>query len=193
MAHHIAKEAEMAEEQNNNVQNEENQEQGQQTGEQEGSRKDRERLGGGHDGLRADLVAERRQRHAAEKELEQLRAQHMTESDKAIAAAKADGRKEALEVANDRLLRAEVKAAAGGKLADPGDATRMLDLSEFSVDDDGSVDTKALSKAIDDLIKDKPYLAAARPQGGFDGGARQSPPSPDGDMSNLIRRVAGRA
>jgi len=67
---------------------------------------------------------------------------------------------EALAKANQRILNAEVRAAAKGELADPEDALKFLDLSEFEVGDDGSVDTAAIKAAIEALKKEKPYLAA---------------------------------
>ncbi|MGW3936449.1 hypothetical protein [Streptomyces phaeochromogenes] len=76
--------------------------------------------------------------------------------------------------ANGRILKAEVKAAAAGKLADPADAYKFLDLDQFEVDDDGNVDSEEVAEAIEELIKTKPYLAAAtakRFQGTGDGGA----------------------
>lgn len=81
---------------------------------------------------------------------------------------------DALAKANARILRAEVKAAAAGKLADPADAYKFLDLDQFEVDDDGNVDSEEVAEAIEELIKTKPYLAAAtakRFQGTGDGGA----------------------
>lgn len=87
----------------------------------------------------------------------------------------------ALAKANTRILRAEVKAAAAGKLADPADAYKFLDLDQFEVDDDGNVDSEEVADAIDDLIKSKPYLAAAtakRFQGTGDGGAARKASRP---------------
>lgn len=120
-------------------------------------------------------------------QLEQLQQQTMTDTEKAVAAAKAEGRQEALSTANERLVRAEVRAAAGSKLADPSDAAALLgDLSRF-VDKDGEVDDKAISRAIDDLVKAKPYLgAAARNRGSADGGSRSAPDSEE-SMDTLIR------
>ncbi|MFC8494718.1 hypothetical protein ACFUJU_28780 [Streptomyces sp. NPDC057235] len=83
--------------------------------------------------------------------------------------------------ANARIVRAEVKAAAAGKLSDPADAYRFLDLTQFEVDDDGNVDSDEVADAIDDLIKTKPYLAAAtakRFQGSGDGGAARKASRP---------------
>lgn len=83
---------------------------------------------------------------------------------------------EALSKANERILKAEVRANAASKLADPADALRFIDLSEFEVGSDGEVDSSAIAQAIDDLITSKPYLAAqsgGRFQGDADGGARK--------------------
>lgn len=90
-------------------------------------------------------------------------------------------RDEAISAANDRIRKAEVRAAAAGKLNDPTDALRYLDLSEIEVGSDGEVDATAVAAAIDDLIKNKPYLAAQggqRFQGPADGGARTDATKP---------------
>ncbi|WP_411118993.1 hypothetical protein [Streptomyces sp. 058-1L] len=80
----------------------------------------------------------------------------------------------ALTKANQRIIRAEVKAAAKGVLADPADAYKFLDLDQFEVDENGDLDSEEVTEAINELIKAKPYLAAAtakRFQGTGDGGA----------------------
>lgn len=83
---------------------------------------------------------------------------------------------EALAAANERILKAEVRAAAKGKVADEAlpDLSRLMDLSDIEVGADGEVDASQIARAIDDLIASKPYLAAQgkRFQGGVDGGAR---------------------
>lgn len=76
----------------------------------------------------------------------------------------------AMAKANARIVRAEVKAAAAGRLNDPADALNFLDLSQFEVDDDGDVDADEIADAIAELVRTKPYLAA---QGGT------SKPKPD--------------
>lgn len=77
-----------------------------------------------------------------------------------VAKVTAQARREATAAANTRVLKAEVKAAAAGKLADPADALRLLDLSKFEVGDDGEVDGGEIDDAIADLLTRKPYLAA---------------------------------
>ena len=113
-------------------------------------------------------------------EFDKLAEQNRTEAEKAIAAARAEGKSEAQKAANDRLLKADVRALAAGKLADPADAVRLLDLSQFTVGEDGETDEKAIAAAIDQLVKDKPYLAAKPTgfQGTGDGGARSNGSGP---------------
>lgn len=143
------------------------------------------------------LGEERKARRAAEKtlreataELEKLRAEHATEQEKAIAAAKAEGKTEALKTANERLIKAEVKAAAAGKFANPALATKVLDLDEFEVDDDGEVDAKSIEAAIDAFLKDNPELAGkGRPAGDAGGGPRGGDAPATGD--DWLRKMAG--
>ena len=101
-----------------------------------------------------------------------------------------------------QLLEQTVVAAAGGKLADPQDAVRMLDLTRFKISPDGKVDSKGIGEAVDKLVTDKPYLRAGstpgRPQPLPGPGAQ--PPVPAGaasqgneGMNTLIRQAAGRA
>ncbi len=145
----------------------------------------------GEAGLRA-LRAERaradeaeRKRLAAEAERDELRTKNQTAEEKAIEAAKKSGRDEATLEANRRIARSEIKAAAGGKLQDAEDAASFLgDIDRFIVK--GEVDSKAITSAIDELVKAKPYLAAAgkaRPLPG--GGATQSSGS---SFNDTIRR-----
>lgn len=99
----------------------------------------------------------------------------------------------ALSKANARILKAELKAAAAGKLADPADAMKFLDLSTFEVDADGNVDAESIGEALDDLIKSKPYLAAAtakRFQGTADGGARNEAAKPSQLSRNDLKGMA---
>lgn len=88
---------------------------------------------------------------------------------------------EALSVANQRILKSEVKAAAKGVLADPQDAYKFLDLDSFEVDADGNVDEATIAQALTDLVAAKPYLGAQggqRFKGTADGGARTDASKP---------------
>ncbi|AVH61331.1 MULTISPECIES: hypothetical protein [Streptomyces] len=98
----------------------------------------------------------------------------------------------ATAAANTRILKAEIRAAAKGRLADPKDALTFLDLSAFEVDADGAVDEDEIADAIEDLVKNKPYLAAAKAtrfQGTGDGGAARKASRPkqlgEKDLKNM--------
>jgi len=109
------------------------------------------------DRMKEKLRSEREKRQAAEARLRDA----LPQDDAARIAHEAEAK--ALAKANARILAAEVRAAAAGKLADPADALAFVDLSQFEVDDDGSVDQAEIADAIADLIARKPHLAA---QGG---------------------------
>lgn len=103
---------------------------------------------------------------------------------------------EAQSAVNAKLVKSSVRAAAAGVLADPKDAVRFLDLSDYEVDEDGEVDEAQIKRDLRALLRDKPYLAAAKKgdgrQGGspnFDGGSRRT--SDKEGMSEKIRRAAG--
>jgi hypothetical protein len=86
----------------------------------------------------------------------------------------------ALSAANKRIVSAELRAAAKGKVAEDflSDLTHFIDPSAFEVGDDGSVDDAAIAQAITDLIASRPSLAAqgSRFQGSADTGARKDAP-----------------
>lgn len=109
------------------------------------------------DRMKAKLKAERTARLAAEAKLNEQAPADDAERIQREAEARAT------QKANQRILSAEVRAAAAGKLSDPSDALTFIDLSQFDVDDDGEVDQGEIAAAIADLLTKKPYLAA---QGG---------------------------
>jgi two-component sensor histidine kinase len=120
----------------------------------------------------------------AAKELERLKAASMSEQEKAVAEAEQRGRATALAESGQRLVRAEFRAAAAGRL-DNKQFDALLDdlnLAKF-VREDGEPDTKAITAAVE-------RLAPARAPS-FDGGARQTAKTTD--MNALIRQQAGYA
>jgi hypothetical protein len=96
--------------------------------------------------------------------------------------------------ANERIVKAEVRASAAGKLSDPLDALKFLDLSKFEVDADGNVDTEEIDDAIVDLLEKKPYLAVPaqgerkRFKGSGDGGAKPNKPARPKSLGEAITR-----
>lgn len=144
------------------------------------------------DAMKAKWQAERTRANAAEAAAAAALAKaEGKEQEFAAAEQRRQVEQDALSKANQRILKAEVRAQATAKLADPADALLYLDLSSFEVGDDGDVDAQAITAAIDDLIKAKPYLAAQgvrRFQGGADGGARKdASPSRDQQIADAER------
>src|SRR5699024_3898255 len=106
------------------------------------------------DAMKADRNAARQQARELQEQIDALKAQ--AEGREAEHQAELDRRKveeAALAKANQRILKAEVRAAAASKLADPADALRFIDLSEFEVGTEGDVDSEAISDAIAGLLK----------------------------------------
>lgn len=135
------------------------------------------------------------------KALDAMKAERKAAADRARAAearvaeleAKLSGREaeyaaevEKRKTQNEAILRAELKAAAKGKLADPTDAGLFINLSEFEVSENGDVDADALNAAIDDLISRKPHLGAV-PGRRFDGDADTGPKG-DGKPAQIRSR-----
>jgi membrane protein involved in colicin uptake len=118
----------------------------------------------------------------AQADLETIKRTGMTEQEQAVAKARDEAKAEArAEVMRDRIVD-KVEIAAAGKLADPADAAALLgDLDRFLVGD--QIDSKAITSAIDDLLKAKPYLSPQPGSGSGEGGPRgaNQPPALNGD------------
>jgi hypothetical protein len=81
----------------------------------------------------------------AERELAKLREAAMSDQEKAVAAARDEGRTQALKEAGERLAAAEIRAALTGVVADPSAIVEDLALDRY-VGDDGQVDGEAVEK-----------------------------------------------
>lgn len=160
----------------------------------------------GDPGKRAlDAMKAQRNQHRDAARAEKARAD-AAERERAALQAKLEGREDehaaeqqrqqseaaALAKANDRIRKAELRAAAAGKLANPADALAFIDLEQIAVDDDGAVDQDAIADQIDQLLTERPYLAAGgaqRFQGGADGGADKGATKPrqltETDVKNM--------
>lgn len=126
---------------------------------------------------------------AALKEIEQLKQASMSEQEKAVEAAREEGRKEGSAKATDRLRISAVREAAAGLLANPGLAPKLLDLEKYQPDDDGEFDRKAIQADITALVKDEPYLGATPGNGSGEGGPRGSAPQPNKTSDPLLESV----
>ncbi|GAA2781370.1 hypothetical protein [Streptomyces showdoensis] len=131
---------------------------------------------GGNDSA-AELTAERAARAAAEK-----RATDADAEAARLRRANAAQRGTDLDALRDeiradfmgQLVRAELRAAATGKLRDPADALALVDLDALT-GTAGDVDTAAIAAAVDQLVRTKPYLAAE---------STASSPAPWGDVGS---------
>jgi hypothetical protein len=134
------------------------------------------------DAMKADRNAARAEAKQLQAELAALKAaQEGREAEHQAEQEAQRVRDEAFAKANERIVSAELRAAAAGKLADPTDALAFINPKDFEVGDDGTVDADAISAAITDLIKTKPHLAAQsdrRFEGSGDGGARKETNKP---------------
>jgi hypothetical protein len=99
--------------------------------------------------LRAVLDDERKQRKAAEAKLDKLARDGMTEQERAVATAKAEGRAEAAAEHARDLAAAEFRAKAAGRISDPAAALAVLDLDKLVKD--GKPDEAAIGKLVDQL------------------------------------------
>jgi hypothetical protein len=110
--------------------------------------------------LESALAEERKLKREAESKLSKLEKEHMSETEKAIAQAKDEGRQEAVIAAGRRLAAAEFKAQAAGKIADPAAALELFDLSKF-VGSDGEPDSAAIARLVERLT---PAMAPPAPK-----------------------------
>jgi hypothetical protein len=115
-----------------------------------------------------DLKAKAEAAEAAEREREEANASDL---DKAVKAARKEV-EDALraEFAQERVAD-KIDALAGGKFADPEDARLRLASRVGEFVKDGSVDTDAISKALDEVLEKHPHLAA-KPE-------KTPPPAPE--------------
>lgn len=88
----------------------------------------------------------------AAKELEQLRQQSMTDLEKAVAQARTEGHSEGLAAGMSRVVRAEIRAAAAGRMsADQlGALLEATNLAVF-IGEDGDVDEEKVARFVDGI------------------------------------------
>jgi|GEM_PF-3022629 len=130
---------------------------------------------------------------ALQAQIDELKNASESDTEKLVREATEQATKNVTKQANARIISAEVRAQAAGKLADPADAIKFLDLTKFEADDTGAVDEAAISAAIDQLVESKPYLAPQRRdgfQGTADGGARKDASKPSQLTEDDVKRMS---
>jgi|SRR5580693_1590391 hypothetical protein len=100
--------------------------------------------------LRAALDQERNARKELETELAKLRAQGMTETERAVAKAREEGKAEAAHAAALVVAAAEFRVQAAGKIADPEAALAVLDVAKL-LDGKDQPDKVAIGKLVGQL------------------------------------------
>jgi hypothetical protein len=123
--------------------------------------------------LRASLEAERKKTRKLEADLVKAQQQGMTEQEKALADARAEGKAEAAAEHARDLAAAEFRAQAAGKIANPDAALAVLDLAKLVKD--GQPDKDAIGAVVAQLA------AVPPPPGHVPAGPRQQPANGDGD------------
>ena len=127
-------------------------------------------------------------RKAAE-ELERLKRQQMTETEKAVAEAERRARAEAAREYGARLARAEFRALAAAKGLQLGDDVfDLIDTAKF-VDDEGEIDEAAIKAAVAKLAKlaPKPAVSSGGDFAGGNGGG-----TPPKSLADQIREAEAR-
>jgi hypothetical protein len=132
--------------------------------------------------LENTLREERKAKKDLETRLATLESANQTEQEKAVKAARDEGKAEAVKEGAKRLAAAEFLWRAQGRVADPQAALELLDLSKF-VKDDGEIDRDAIAKAVDHLAGSPP------PPGRVPPGPRAPASNADGDF---FRTMMGR-
>jgi len=127
-------------------------------------------------------------------ELEKLRESQMGESEKAIEKARKEGEQSAMTRLQSERVLDRVEVLAARSFADPEDARlRLASRVGDLINGDGAPDAKAIQAALEDLLKEKPHLAASpsRSRGDIDQGARGGQ-SRAFDMNDALLRATGR-
>lgn len=110
-------------------------------------------------------------------QLTELQQANQSESEKALNAAKDEGRKEARIEAGQAVALEVFNGAAGRRNADydTAPALSLIDLKKF-VKDDGSVDRDAIKNAVEQIVPEKVEQKVAP---SFGGGARKTDTKPE--------------
>ncbi|MDH2424742.1 hypothetical protein [Sphaerisporangium sp. TRM90804] len=97
-----------------------------------------------------------RARRELEKQLQEFQDRDKSDTEKAVA--RAEGAEKRVAGLLQRAVRAEVRALATDRFADPEDAMAFLDLATYS-DEEGEIDAAQIKADLADLLERKPHLA----------------------------------
>ena len=153
----------------------------------EGQQFDPERAWGLIQTLRGERDTLRTERDQLSGQVSEFQQQSMSEQERAVAAARDEGRQAAVVELGQQLARVQFDALAARRNPDfdTAQALEFVDLGRF-IGQDGSIDQQAVQAAVERLV---PAASTAPPS--FDGGGRDTA-SGGGDMNALIRAGLGR-
>ena len=142
--------------------------------------------------LRGENKGLRARSKTAESELRTLKTKDLPEAERLKV--EADEAKASVAAANKRIVDSEIKvAAASAGVVDPDAVVALITREGIELDDSGRV--TGVKKALDALLKEKPYLKSegngSAGRSGSDGGGSGERQSPGSGMDNLIRQAAG--
>lgn len=118
------------------------------------------------------LRAERAARKAAEKKARELEAKaeaaNLEPDEQKLAEARREATAQVTSSLGQKYVRAEAKAALAGKVTDPARVMRLIDLSAVELDDEGELDSAAITDAIDAFLTEYPEFKASANPGSAD-------------------------
>lgn len=106
-----------------------------------------------------DAANWRKKHRQLEGELTSLREESMGEQEKAIEQARREEREKVTRELRTEIVAAEVQAIAGSRFRDSDDALRHIDLVELVDVDDTNARKRSITRALEQLLEAKPYLA----------------------------------
>lgn len=147
-------------------------------------------------GAKNALVAEREARRAEREERKQLRdelaalKQQLADKEKpaeeaALDAARREAEQAANAKANERIVKAELRAAAAGKVSNLTALARLVDASQIEVDDDGNPSSGDIEDAIATFLTEYPEFASDKSK--FSGSADQGSKGKQSKPGQLTR------
>lgn len=137
----------------------------------------------------------RKTEDALKAERDKAKTAGMSADEKAVAEAKAEGRKEAAKASGERLAKAELRSAlATAGVTDPGDVIEDWDMRKF-VDDDGEPNDDAITKAVKRHVKLNPPAekAAGKSGGDFSGAGGAGLPISEAQLATMTKPEIAKA
>lgn len=139
--------------------------------------------------LKKALRAERDARKTAERERntlkQQLEAKDKPAEEAALDAARREAEQTATAKANERVAKAELRAAAAGRVSNLTALTRLVDVSQIEVDEDGNPSEDDIEDAITTFLDTFPEFAADKSK--FPGTADQGTKGRQSTKSQVAR------